>query len=251
VLKTIARRGNALAQLGQLAEAVDDFRVAVKLDEGNKELAADLRVLEEQLASDKSAGLSGAGTGGEHVDEKDDVVVGQEKPCVEERPGEGPMPTATEPTPQESPVAPPSPPAPTATMQTEVQEAVEKQIRGCKTTYTVLSEASPHEDLGPPSTSQQVCAHSTVTVHARGMLQQSGEEFWNTRKPGQRPFTYKAGVGGVIKGWDQGCLGMHLGEKRLLRIPSAEAYGSHGFRSWGIPPDADLVFELEVIRIQK
>ena len=57
----------------------------------------------------------------------------------------------------------------------------------------------------------------------------------STKDPGQKPFTYRAGVGGVIKGWDQGCLGMARGEVRLLIIPAAEGYGDRGFPSWGIP----------------
>jgi len=43
---------------------------------------------------------------------------------------------------------------------------------------------------------------------------------------GQKPFTYQAGVGGVITGWDQGCLGMSIGEVRNLKIPADEGYGA-------------------------
>ena len=50
------------------------------------------------------------------------------------------------------------------------------------------------------------------------------------------PCIHQAGVGGVITGWDQGCLGMKLGEARELLIPAAEGYGSGGFPAWGIPP---------------
>mgnify|MGYP001170684591 CR=1 FL=1 len=53
---------------------------------------------------------------------------------------------------------------------------------------------------------------------------------------------YTAGVGGVIKGWDQGCLGMKLGEVRQLTIPADEGYGANGFPAWGIPPNGGLYF---------
>lgn len=89
----------------------------------------------------------------------------------------------------------------------------------------------------------------TVTVHAKGVVAESGEKFWSTRDAGQAPFTYRAGVGGVITGWDQGCLGMRLGEVRTLRIPAAEGYGATGFPSWGIPGGATLEFTLECVSI--
>ena len=54
---------------------------------------------------------------------------------------------------------------------------------------------------------------------------------------------------GVIVGWDQGCLGMKLGEVRQLTIPSTEGYGANGFPAWKIPPKATLSFEIEVLKI--
>ena len=65
----------------------------------------------------------------------------------------------------------------------------------------------------------------------------------------QQPFSYTAGVGGVITGWDQGLLGAKLGEHRKLVIPADEGYGQSGFPAWGIPKGATLVFELEVLKI--
>ena len=77
-----------------------------------------------------------------------------------------------------------------------------------------------------------------------------GKKFWSTKDPGQQPFTYQAGVGGVIKGWDQGCLGMQIGETRKLVIPAHEGYGANGFPAWGIPPGGTLDFTLECLSIQ-
>ena len=64
----------------------------------------------------------------------------------------------------------------------------------------------------------------------------------STKDPGQKPFEYQAGVGKVITGWDQGCLGMKLGEVRQLTIPADEGYGANGFPAWGIPPNGGLYF---------
>merc|ERR1711934_1260985 len=58
-------------------------------------------------------------------------------------------------------------------------------------------------------------------------------------------------VGGVITGWDQGCLGMFLGEERELIIPADEGYGAGGFPAWGIPPNGTLNFTIEVLQIKK
>ncbi len=49
-----------------------------------------------------------------------------------------------------------------------------------------------------------------------GVVQETGKKFWSTKDPGQQPFSYQAGVGQVIKGWDQGLLGMKLGEERQV-----------------------------------
>ena len=73
-------------------------------------------------------------------------------------------------------------------------------------------------------------------------------QFWDTKDPDQKPFSYQAGVGGVITGWDQGCLGMKMGEIRKLEIPGNEGYGAKGFPAWGITPNATLNFTLERLK---
>lgn len=57
-------------------------------------------------------------------------------------------------------------------------------------------------------------------------------------------------MGQVITGWDQGCLGMMVGEERQLTIPAEEGYGANGFPAWGIPPGATLEFTLECIKVE-
>jgi FKBP-type peptidyl-prolyl cis-trans isomerase len=55
--------------------------------------------------------------------------------------------------------------------------------------------------------------------------------------------------GSVITGWDQGCLGMAIGEERELLIPAEEGYGAGGFPAWGIPPGGTLNFTLECLSV--
>ena len=101
-----------------------------------------------------------------------------------------------------------------------------------------------------PGSGKEITKGSTATVHATGVVKESGQKFWSTKDPGQEPFTYQAGVGGVIKGWDQGCLGMKVGEARELIIPAHEGYGASGFPAWGIPPGGTLNFTLECLKVE-
>ena len=86
----------------------------------------------------------------------------------------------------------------------------------------------------------------TVSVHYTGYLT-NGQVFDSSIGRGQ-PIEFVLGIGGVIKGWDQGVLGMKVGEKRKLSIPSDLGYGSAG-AGGSIPPDATLIFEVEMIKI--
>ena len=59
-----------------------------------------------------------------------------------------------------------------------------------------------------------VTTGATVTVHATAVIKETGTKFWSTKDPAQQPFTYQAGFGQVIPGWDQGLLGTLLGARR-------------------------------------
>jgi FKBP-type peptidyl-prolyl cis-trans isomerase FkpA len=84
---------------------------------------------------------------------------------------------------------------------------------------------------------------SMVTVHYTGTLQ-NGQEFDSSVKRGE-PFTFTIGEGKVIKGWEEGIVGMKVGGKRILVIPSDLGYGDAGYGP--IPGGASLVFSVELL----
>jgi FKBP-type peptidyl-prolyl cis-trans isomerase len=95
-------------------------------------------------------------------------------------------------------------------------------------------------------TGDEVKNGDSVKVHYTGTLM-NGKEFDSSRGKG-KPFEFKVGTGGVIKGWDQGVLGMKVGGKRKLVIPSELGYGASGHPPT-IPADAGLKFDVELIEI--
>jgi FKBP-type peptidyl-prolyl cis-trans isomerase len=66
---------------------------------------------------------------------------------------------------------------------------------------------------------------------------------------GDQPYSFVLGTGAVIKGWDQGLVGMKVGGKRTLLLPASLAYGSYGAAP-KVPPDAALIFEVELLALQ-
>jgi FKBP-type peptidyl-prolyl cis-trans isomerase FkpA len=89
----------------------------------------------------------------------------------------------------------------------------------------------------------------TVSVHYTGMLT-NGTKFDSSVDRGE-PIVFPLGVGRVIKGWDQGVEGMKVGGKRKLTIPPELAYGSRGTPGGPIPPNATLVFDVELVAVNK
>ena len=88
---------------------------------------------------------------------------------------------------------------------------------------------------------------SAIKAHYTGMLQKNGKKFDSSVDRGT-PLEIDIGVGQVIKGWDEGIVGMKVGGKRKLFIPYDLAYGENG-RPPAIPRKADLVFEVELVDV--
>jgi FKBP-type peptidyl-prolyl cis-trans isomerase len=86
-----------------------------------------------------------------------------------------------------------------------------------------------------------------VIVNYVGTLE-SGQQFDSSYDRG-KPFSFNLGSGEVIKGWDQGVVGMKVGGKRRLIIPPSLAYGDNGIPE-SIPPKATLIFEVELLKVE-
>jgi FKBP-type peptidyl-prolyl cis-trans isomerase len=91
-----------------------------------------------------------------------------------------------------------------------------------------------------------VATGDTVSVHYTGTLA-DGTKFDSSHDRGE-PFTFTVGAGQVIRGWEEGLVGMQVGGERKLTIPPALAYGDRSVGSI-IPANATLTFEIELVSI--
>jgi FKBP-type peptidyl-prolyl cis-trans isomerase FkpA len=102
-------------------------------------------------------------------------------------------------------------------------------------------------------TGKEAVTGSTVTVHYSGWLfdakaaKNRGAAFDSS--VGKSPFSFPLGAKRVIKGWDMGVAGMKIGGKRTLIIPAELAYGERGAGNV-IPPNAPLVFDVELLEVK-
>jgi hypothetical protein len=110
------------------------------------------------------------------------------------------------------------------------------------------------QSLGIQTTNYASCAENEkakagdkLTMHYTGTLQGSGFEFDSSIRRG-KPFSFVVGKGSVIKGWDEGVVGMCVGEKRTLTVPHSLGYGSDDRPK--IPPYSTLIFDIELLGIK-
>ncbi len=93
---------------------------------------------------------------------------------------------------------------------------------------------------------KEIIKGALVKAHYVGRLS-DGTEFDSSLQKG-RPFQFVWGVGRVIKGWDQGLIGMKVGGRRILEIPAHLAYGERQIGEL-IKPHSDLFFEIELLEV--
>lgn len=151
--------------------------------------------------------------------------------------------------------------APAPSEMAAPDSSVEQVPAGKSASSPPPSSASPDTSDTPPETATDVKREilkegkgdrtvkpgDTISVHYTGTLV-DGKKFDSSLDRGE-PFAFTIGRGAVIAGWDEGLLGMKVGEKRKLTIPAEKGYGATG--SGGvIPPNATLVFETELISIR-
>ena len=100
-----------------------------------------------------------------------------------------------------------------------------------------------------PGTGATAAAGSAVSVHYTGWLYNDGKKGakFDSSKDRGDPFEFDLGAGNVIRGWDEGVQGMKEGGTRVLVIPPELGYGARG-AGGAIPPNATLMFEVELLR---
>ena len=129
--------------------------------------------------------------------------------------------------------------------QSEQKPSSAKATEGKQETIQDITELSA-QIIKQGADGRQVKPGDKITVHYTGVLL-DGTKFDSSVDRGE-PFSLTIGVGQVIQGWDQGIIGMKVGEQRRIFIPSEFAYGEQGAGNI-IGPNADLIFDVELISI--
>lgn len=137
--------------------------------------------------------------------------------------------------------------AQSATSTAEAQPAPAAQVQPALPPLEKIDHVVGTGPLATPGST--VVVHYTGWFHKPLLVSQRGRSFDSSRERG-KPLEFELGKGRVIKGWDQGVEGMRVGGKRTLVIPSHLAYGKKGAGGGVIPPDADLIFDVELLGVK-
>jgi FKBP-type peptidyl-prolyl cis-trans isomerase FkpA len=97
---------------------------------------------------------------------------------------------------------------------------------------------------------RMVRVHYTGWLYDASKADKRGEKFDSSKDHGGQPFDFNLGAQEVIPGWDQGVAGMKVGGTRVLTIPPHLGYGQRGTPGGPIPPNATLVFEVELVEVK-
>lgn len=135
-----------------------------------------------------------------------------------------------------------------ATTDTSSTQKKEGSLEGTKLNdFTPVAKIDSLEKIDTVvGTGDEVKAGDTVTAHYTGAVAATGIIFQSSLDGGQ-PIPF--GLNQVIKGWTDGVPGMKVGGKRRLLIPAAQAYGANPPAGSNIPANADLVFDIELVKI--
>ena len=117
---------------------------------------------------------------------------------------------------------------------------------GCSKDKEIMNGELIIEDLKVGEGSE-VVKYNIVTVNYTGWLT-DGTKFDSSLNPGRSPFRFTVGGGQVIKGWDEGLIGMKAGGKRKLTIPPSMGYGNQDMGV--IPSNSTLIFEIDLLIIE-
>jgi FKBP-type peptidyl-prolyl cis-trans isomerase len=135
-----------------------------------------------------------------------------------------------------------------AATKTEQTNSTEGKLEGTKlSNFTPVAKVATLEKIDTVvGTGDEAKAGDTVTAHYTGAVAATGVIFQSSLDSGQ-PIPF--GLDQVIKGWSEGVPGMKVGGKRRLLIPAELAYGANPPQGSNIPANADLVFDIELVKI--
>lgn len=138
-------------------------------------------------------------------------------------------------------------PQPAAVDQSQTLQTAPQGESASTTMPTDITQLMMKDDV--VGTGAAAAAGDSVTVNYVGSLT-NGTIFDASANHGTTGFTFTLGAGQVIKGWDEGIVGMKEGGKRTLLIPAALAYGAQS-QAPSIPANSALIFQVELLKVQK